>query len=217
MRFGRKGFTLIELLVVIAIIAILAAILFPVFARARENARKASCQSNLKQIGTALRMYAQDYDELNLRRRPSGTAPTSEFWYGPVQSYMKNTQILRCPSYPWNGGWCTNCEPCRPNSSRSYDMATEGSLRSMANGPTDAEVLTPADTVWVFDCYCNYSANPMSTQYSVGWWLQTRPKSQISCWRHMEAINALYVDGHVKSVKNIMASDLSIAAGDNIP
>lgn len=58
-----RGFTLIELLVVIAIIAILAAILFPVFARARENARKATCQSNLKQIGAATRMYLQDYDE----------------------------------------------------------------------------------------------------------------------------------------------------------
>lgn len=59
----KQGFTLIELLVVIAIIAILAAILFPVFARARENARKSSCQSNLKQIGTGLMMYVQDYDE----------------------------------------------------------------------------------------------------------------------------------------------------------
>ena len=60
----KRGFTLIELLVVIAIIAILAAILFPVFAQAREAARKASCQSNLKQIGTALLMYSQDYDEM---------------------------------------------------------------------------------------------------------------------------------------------------------
>jgi len=59
----RKGFTLIELLVVIAIIAILAAILFPVFARARENARKTNCQSNLKQLGVACLAYAQDYDE----------------------------------------------------------------------------------------------------------------------------------------------------------
>ncbi len=63
LRPQGHGFTLIELLVVIAIIAILAAILFPVFARARENARKAACQSNLKQIGNALMMYVQDYDE----------------------------------------------------------------------------------------------------------------------------------------------------------
>src|SRR5438046_10716528 len=72
----RHGFTLIELLVVIAIIAILAAILFPVFAQARENARKSSCQSNLKQIGSALTMYSQDYDEVlcsdKLRTHPAG-------------------------------------------------------------------------------------------------------------------------------------------------
>ena len=64
LRRRIPGFTLIELLVVIAIIAILAAILFPVFARARENARKSTCQSNLKQIGMAVQMYAQDYDEI---------------------------------------------------------------------------------------------------------------------------------------------------------
>src|SRR5438445_10640700 len=63
MRVRKSGFTLIELLVVIAIIAILAAILFPVFARARESARRATCLSNLKQLGTAFQMYAQDYDE----------------------------------------------------------------------------------------------------------------------------------------------------------
>ncbi|HPT99040.1 MAG TPA: prepilin-type N-terminal cleavage/methylation domain-containing protein, partial [Armatimonadota bacterium] len=68
MWHSRRGFTLIELLVVIAIIAILAAILFPVFARARENARKASCQSNLKQIATAASMYIQDWDERTLER-----------------------------------------------------------------------------------------------------------------------------------------------------
>src|SRR5471032_2231792 len=69
LRSSRRGFTLIELLVVIAIIAILAAILFPVFARARENARRASCQSNLKQIGLAIAQYLQDHDET----MPTGT------------------------------------------------------------------------------------------------------------------------------------------------
>ncbi len=71
----RRGFTLIELLVVIAIIAILAAILFPVFARARENARKANCQNNLKQIATGLLMYAQDYDERFGLASGYGTTP----------------------------------------------------------------------------------------------------------------------------------------------
>jgi prepilin-type N-terminal cleavage/methylation domain-containing protein/prepilin-type processing-associated H-X9-DG protein len=90
----RRGFTLIELLVVIAIIAILAAILFPVFARAREKARQTSCLSNLKEIGLSALMYAQDYDERWVRYR----YPNPYFWPDKLQAYIKNTQILRCPS-----------------------------------------------------------------------------------------------------------------------
>ena len=104
----RRGFTLIELLVVIAIIAILAAILFPVFARAREKARQTSCLSNGKQLTLAFQMYAQDYDEV---------LPC--YWYGDsvgywcvvIYPYVKNEQIFVCPSSPnlkygtgWTGG-----------------------------------------------------------------------------------------------------------------
>jgi len=97
----RRGFTLIELLVVIAIIAILAAILFPVFARAREKARQASCSSNQKQLGLAFMMYAQDYDEMNpylwmLINYPNTT--DAYYWWEVTQPYIKNTQIFRCPS-----------------------------------------------------------------------------------------------------------------------
>jgi prepilin-type N-terminal cleavage/methylation domain-containing protein/prepilin-type processing-associated H-X9-DG protein len=85
------GFTLIELLVVIAIIAILAAILFPVFARARAKARQTSCLSNVKQIGLGLMMYAQDYDE---------TYPTTGgAWWAPLMPYVKNEQVFRTPAY----------------------------------------------------------------------------------------------------------------------
>jgi len=109
----KRGFTLIELLVVIAIIAILAAILFPVFARARENARKANCQSNLKQIGTAIRMYVQDYDERFPTALIAGAIPgdyTNSIPYMIVAErqnqgypvllapYVKNTRVFWCPS-----------------------------------------------------------------------------------------------------------------------
>lgn len=95
MKRTSNGFTLIELLVVIAIIAILAAILFPVFAQAREKARAISCVSNLKQLGTAIAMYAQDYDETY----PIGGA--NGWWQGTwtlnIQPYIKNEQVFRCP------------------------------------------------------------------------------------------------------------------------
>src|SRR5690242_4800310 len=110
------GFTLIELLVVIAIIAILAAILFPVFAQARSKARQASCLSNMKQIGTGLMMYTQDYDEVLPGVDPSnghaagydrnlgwnepftaGVPATYRNWARDVQPYIKNYGVYKCP------------------------------------------------------------------------------------------------------------------------
>jgi prepilin-type N-terminal cleavage/methylation domain-containing protein/prepilin-type processing-associated H-X9-DG protein len=115
MQDRSKAFTLIELLVVIAIIAILAAILFPVFAQAREKARQISCVSNQKQLSTAVLMYAQDYDE---------TFPYSDWWdsyqndgthgwVNQIQPYVKNLPVFKCPSdgkgltpAPDSSGWC---------------------------------------------------------------------------------------------------------------
>ena len=113
----RRGFTLIELLVVIAIIAILAAILFPVFARARENARKANCLSNLKQIGTGMLMYAQDNDEHLpvggyyeiLQAWPNSLDTMT--WRALVQPYLKNTAVYICPSAP-PGQWSYGINGC---------------------------------------------------------------------------------------------------------
>ncbi len=101
-RSRRAGFTLIELLVVIAIIAILAAILFPVFARARGKARQSACSSNMKQIALAMISYATDYDGAlcDFGDDDNAAAPT---WDEVVLPYMKNTQILVCPDNPFNG------------------------------------------------------------------------------------------------------------------
>lgn len=100
-RNAKAGFTLIELLVVIAIIGILASILFPAFARARENARRASCMSNMKQLGLGLLQYSQDYDE----KLPAGvigsffnSQPLGLGWAGQIYPYIKSAQIFKCPS-----------------------------------------------------------------------------------------------------------------------
>lgn len=99
----NSGFTLIELLVVIAIIAILAAILFPVFAQAREKARAISCLSNNKQLSLAFRMYAQDYDERNVQGwqghfvNKYGQGPARAWWQHDIQPYVKNVPIFACP------------------------------------------------------------------------------------------------------------------------
>src|SRR5687767_15105762 len=123
--FRKSGFTLIELLVVIAIIAILAAILFPVFARARENARRASCQSNLKQIGLGILQYVGDYDEIMPRLYfTNPVSPQNQFttnyryqdlsrgedstvvnykWMDAVYPYIKSEQVFVCPSASRHG------------------------------------------------------------------------------------------------------------------
>lgn len=104
MRY-RRGFTLIELLVVIAIIAILAAILFPVFARAREKARQTACLSNARQIGTAILSYVQDYDERTPQNWHGNCGgPYGWDWMEVSQPYSKNWQIYNCPSGNWGGG-----------------------------------------------------------------------------------------------------------------
>lgn len=109
LKARTSGFTLIELLVVIAIIAILAAILFPVFARARENARRTSCLSNLKQIGLGIMQYSQDYDEKlvaygysynNTPYAASNPSPaaTNYKWMDAIYPYVKSEQVFNCPS-----------------------------------------------------------------------------------------------------------------------
>jgi len=112
---SKSAFTLIELLVVIAIIAILAAILFPVFGRARENARRSSCMSNMKQLGLGMTQYTQDYDErLPMLFLGTNNTPSQVTWRYMIYPYVKSTQVFFCPSVSYPTG-TTYWTPIAPN------------------------------------------------------------------------------------------------------
>ncbi len=179
----KKGFTLIELLVVIAIIAILAAILFPVFAKAREKARTSSCQSNLKQLGLAMRMYINDYDEMFTINyyypiaNPNPASCNCVYWCDAIRSYIKSDQLFVCPSDKATNGAATDSTTfCTANNGRiGYGWNTGLSAYD------DAKVAKPAETYLMWD---SQRANGGS------------PRSILD--RHNDGANYAYADGHVK-------------------
>ncbi|RYG69396.1 DUF1559 domain-containing protein, partial [bacterium] len=147
---ARRAFTLIELLVVIAIIAILAAILFPVFGRARENARRSSCQSNLKQIGLAIEQYKNDFDGYTLPATQDVNGTTSggnRSWPSLIFSYVKNEQIFVCPSGSEDGTAIN--EQFMPGNTKIYVSKTtnDGSDGGTLEGGTGSTVGTPTRLV----------------------------------------------------------------------
>ncbi len=154
----RKGFTLIELLVVIAIIAILAAILFPVFGRARENARRTSCLSNLKQLGLGTLQYAQDYDERVVPYRVGGGNNPGQSWPDMIYPYVKSEQLFTCPSArgdaashnyrfprpPATDAW--GSYGCAASSAGGTTMCNDDS-----NPPLLAQIEAPSTTFWLLE------------------------------------------------------------------
>lgn len=218
----RKGFTLIELLVVIAIIAILAAILFPVFARARENARRTSCLSNLKQIGLGFAQYTQDYDESYPPSFPwnsstgdaavldtDASKPSGKFtinqastyghyqtWMDTIFPYVKSVQIFVCPSAP---------EPYSPViiPNYGYSVAFGGyytdievytpNWSSMTFKPLKmAQVTRPAEVIMVLDNNNNWG----NIRAKVPTTAAALGSTELS--PHLDGGNSLYADGHAK-------------------
>ncbi|HZT41294.1 MAG TPA: prepilin-type N-terminal cleavage/methylation domain-containing protein [Chthonomonadaceae bacterium] len=208
-RNARKGFTLIELLVVIAIIAILAAILFPVFAQARERARAISCMSNLKQIGLATMMYVQDYDETFMWQPYPGwsptqpkdpvtgiTMPTLGFW-DTLQPYVKNQGIFSCPSntdYYYNGNYPMNYKVNYGDNELifTYKPVAEAVLQE----PASLAMYADADILW--GTFIGYEVKDSDGQYR-RYWLYSDPKIWLyGVKRHFNGLNAVFCDGHAK-------------------
>jgi len=190
-----RGFTLIELLVVIAIIAILAAILFPVFARAREKARQTTCLNNCKQMGLGALMYSQDYDERIIPQYTSNTPDgpiihhaTVHYWCDLMYPYVKNTQIFRCPSKPEGVG---------------FGIVAYGCNGWIVRAATSAfklpQIVYPAETVMFADSGWTEAnegggaySNSICFQYSS--WGPTTFVPQ----RHNGGANYTFCDGHAK-------------------
>ncbi|MFA7373391.1 MAG: prepilin-type N-terminal cleavage/methylation domain-containing protein [bacterium] len=199
-KYSRKlkGFTLIELLVTIAIIALLASILFPVFGKAREKARQATCQSNLKQISTAMMLYAQDWEEMLPFRTPAG---------GPA-NYEWDVQLMQYFGLKWGQGnkitsyYCPSSLPYP--SFELYRSLSYAYNRHVADNEYDSRNLTslttPSSTLLIVDMrclstgpdtsWCTYNARDTPTYI-------TYNSTRFPYTRHSNGVNVLFADGHV--------------------
>ncbi len=227
----RQGFTLIELLVVIAIIAILAAILFPVFQKVRENARRASCQSNMKQIALSVTQYTQDADE----KFPNGSAAhsgTGVGWAGEVYPYVKSIGVFKCPDDSTSPATAAGPaggirQPCSYGMNHNITATSGTGNLSQMNAPANTIMLfevqgsqveltdpNEADSLNGFGYNQNagYLDNSASTAWNRGANYATGPmcnpptidtstNPSDKTGRHTDNANYAFVDGHVKYVR----------------
>ena len=228
-----SAFTLIELLVVIAIIAILAAILFPVFARARENARRASCMSNLRQIGLGTMQYTQDFDEwLPAAYYANGSVVTSAKWEDVIYPYVKSEQVFTCPSDTGANSIYNSDRAARTtNAFGSYAI---NNFYYAAGAPTPpinrviTSMAVPAETIWATDVsdqdvnptffWSPNNSNPTPITVNGVKVLQNKNGSGVTfdfgvVERHLEMTTVLFCDGHVKALK----MDVLTARGQQLP
>ena len=221
----RNGFTLIELLVVIAIIAIIASILFPVFQKVRENARNASCQSNLKQIGLAIMEYTQDSDETLPTRRLAITDATEyESWRAMIYPFVKSIGVFQCPSNPknyvedFNAYAPQSAEPSGMRASYAaarYDgTGLSGSHGAFLDDPLTgnsvpvalASLQTPASTLEIVEATSTFSELDVT---KLGYFDNCTDSSVYGCLfaGHIARGNFLFCDGHVKSMQPLQTLD----------
>jgi len=229
-----RGFTLIELLVVIAIIAILASILFPVFARARENARRTSCISNLKQMGLATMQYTQDYDEglpvalygvPTTYAYPDGQAWQSGILYWPqmIYPYHKSSQVFYCPSSPDPN--LTN--PRRLNYGANEVVITYNTVASTTPLKV-AAIISPASTYMMMDA-SDIRINPLhAIAVNAPYYMPGLGEAGGSCpttinnysdcrgGRHFGGVSVVFADGHVKWLKSSVLRRESQKTGDSL-
>lgn len=198
----HAAFTLIELLVVIAIIAILAAILFPVFGRARENARRSSCQSNEKQIALGIKQYTQDYDE-RFPNVPTTTPADSPGWAYAIQPYVKSEQLFQCPSDSFvlpTGDTLL----LRAATGGFSDYAINYNLDTGSGGISEAALTFSSNTI------LNSELNGGSANANAS------SSSDAGAARHLEGGNYSFADGHVKWLRRekvLAGSPSSVCAG----